>query len=1650
MGRMTNWLLKETLGDLEGDRGKEILNSVFVQDEENQREGTQSESDEATITQQKLHESQNQHERQDQISHPSSLEELLAFVKEGAQIIEYGPRATPKELARAPKGAESMMFRRPILYDSLADEIHIGKPGEYHDALFKRGLMPNGGMYYGSETIHPEETGIQFYNPQPPQQIKEQVAAHTGLPLLGEGGFFAKAGGFHYHVAPQENRDSIEQHGLKQSDIDQTHIWMFDDAELANEMGKKGWGPRGPNDVWEINTEGLQLQPDPHPGWSPPSLMQHSWAATEPISPERLRRLAVHIREDMDEEDLEGWEGGQWDGRRPFIYHPPSNTVYVGQPNTGHVQLNEIMETDLGPHPDPETSWSYAPDNLFGIVAPHGAPRPGVAWFSKERPAEVSQVLADHFNVPIAAPDAGNFFKAKVALNPGPTYYYHTSPSRNRSGIEQFGLKANWDPEVDDEPGVFMTSQEPQVERANQPGPQDIWRVDVSGLPVKPDPWGEDYSPPAEYLKHEGYSWYFPQDIEPSRVQLHRPEISLITSKVADSWDTRQYQDQASDPLPATHYDHEKDCTCEEGHKLDCPVHGLYAEIDQGDKPLRWTAPETSPVGYPQDQPRAWQTPYTGSWHVAGIASQAEMVPIEALEPYMEFNRAPGEGEAAANPEYWQMLKDHIAQNGFEDPLTIEYNPSEGTAKLGEGNHRLGIAKELGLTHVPVSGMVTYSGPNMVPLQTSPTVEPDEYGYFPGSFTPSTLGLPVAGSYQKPSAYTWQEALKPYYDKFRQATWHLNPPHYNRWTGELCHCPWSSEKRKMTRLAGEHMNKVLKTYQKAFQTPQGEQFLHNIQSEIPEEYESLLPYIVNRWRKGDIKPDSDHENRLVYTANPRWPERTLLHHRLPSWHKWFEARQHPTRRGVDVMAKDFTPDKMDFRAQEHEQALQEQREQEVAKAVGKTVWHVPERPGGIDWDEVYQDQDYGGVVHFPSYDEDDPQITYNRLKPSYDRLNKNEDMDGYHPISQEEIYELERLEDNYSQEPRPKGWHIKHLTANVNDRGEDNDPDEALECEGGLMDHYIGSEEQPYRKLANQGKIEAYSLRDPKGMPHVTWHYNSDGSLAEIYGHEDSEVKPEYQEMLNEWANNGGLATENPYGTHERVGAEYIEFPQARDVNDYLAYHHPTFQYETAENYDDYDPEETEIRGEEPDWESIAHDYYNNFLETPTTWDRPWEKNHYESQKKYFHEGLAENSYNHSYNADERELPIEQRKYDQGHYPEFHRALNEVLKEEEEPSENAMQWGPLSPEQLPPQHPGQQAFSKKAAQRWQEWQPGNEGKWAKEKDGKILAWRSYADGWPHHFEMVMPENHETGGRISPAGVVSPDDPQTPLAVLEEVAKQHPALNVPEADFGGFFSAVAAPNNDDNSEEEKTSHTWSMSQDKHNVKGALNPSQQPLGWPWEINTPVQDVLLGRQGVIRDINEPQMKAFVQWEGPGLNGSWTNATSLQPRMAGLAEHQRQEEESEDNGPKPEPPEPYIYHVAPTVDRERIKAHGLRAADPSAPFSGWPFNPGGAPKGVYGHPYIEDAEEYKDFLEEHREVPHDIWQIPVENHIVRQDPDIKGAYYIPEHVTDPDLLYPVEQHRFDWDDTEDHIPNWKWDMPNYPSSLETPPEWGIGQLST
>ena len=104
-----------------------------------------------------------------------------------------------------------------------------------------------------------------------------------------------------------------------------------------------------------------------------------------------------------------------------------------------------------------------------------------------------------------------------------------------------------------------------------------------------------------------------------------------------------------------------------------------------------------------------------------------------------------------------QALRDG---KGFTDPIMVEYNHHTGMAVVGEGNHRLQAAYELGISHVPAR------------VARSPYLrsEPDnERGYRPKHIgvVPSRYKGGLGEPYYPPQmhpAWLWGDAVKDFKD----------------------------------------------------------------------------------------------------------------------------------------------------------------------------------------------------------------------------------------------------------------------------------------------------------------------------------------------------------------------------------------------------------------------------------------------------------------------------------------------------------------------------------------------------------------------------------------------------------------------------------------------------------------------------------------------------------------------------------------------------------------------------------------------------------------------------------------------------------------------------------------------------------------------
>lgn len=75
------------------------------------------------------------------------------------------------------------------------------------------------------------------------------------------------------------------------------------------------------------------------------------------------------------------------------------------------------------------------------------------------------------------------------------------------------------------------------------------------------------------------------------------------------------------------------------------------------------------------------------------------MASVKDLERIKEHNWS--RKHSRIGPEEYEKLYQDIKENGIKLPVQVFFYQYEGRAKLGEGNHRLAIAKELGIKKIP-------------------------------------------------------------------------------------------------------------------------------------------------------------------------------------------------------------------------------------------------------------------------------------------------------------------------------------------------------------------------------------------------------------------------------------------------------------------------------------------------------------------------------------------------------------------------------------------------------------------------------------------------------------------------------------------------------------------------------------------------------------------------------------------------------------------------------------------------------------------------------------------------------------------------------------------------------------------------------------
>jgi len=128
----------------------------------------------------------------------------------------------------------------------------------------------------------------------------------------------------------------------------------------------------------------------------------------------------------------------------------------------------------------------------------------------------------------------------------------------------------------------------------------------------------------------------------------------------------------------------------------------------------------------------AWYTK-TCYWMVTDFEyDKIEFVHVSMLMKLREFVRPIKE-----------YLLDDIVENGLKEPIMLVYNAPTRRVYVGEGNHRIVIAKKLGIETLPTRVIRTERKPpyDLKIGKIVKGVKPDWSGYVKGSLYPSEIGL---------------------------------------------------------------------------------------------------------------------------------------------------------------------------------------------------------------------------------------------------------------------------------------------------------------------------------------------------------------------------------------------------------------------------------------------------------------------------------------------------------------------------------------------------------------------------------------------------------------------------------------------------------------------------------------------------------------------------------------------------------------------------------------------------------------------------------------------------------------------------------------------------------------------------------------------
>lgn len=372
----------------------------------------------------------------------------------------------------------------------------------------------------------------------------------------------------------------------------------------------------------------------------------------------------------------------------------------------------------------------------------------------------------------------------------------------------------------------------------------------------------------------------------------------------------------------------------------------------------------------------------------------------------------------------------------------------------------------------------------------------------------------------------------------------VEPHHICPFTGLPCNCHWG--RPLFHRLASQAVRQIRNQNQKVFRDEEGQKYLEGLEQIAAEHpgVEPMIAWMAQQYKKGRMRLHPDPgRGELQFRPHDDDPEYFRnVGANLLSWIQWMGARQHPLRRGVNIM--ELSP--QDVNSRSH------QLREELAEKANKESWfrNYPNAQGH----------------HVHTFTPDD----LNRL---------SDDIPGH--LDSEELQQL--LNDH-------AGWKVVQLDG------------DAAKGESGALGHCIGRDDMPYHHCIENDIIEAYSLRDPSGYPRLTWHYNPDGTFAHVQGkgtekQEWRDLASIFNDIHGKDDDDGGSGSEDSLNEYvEEPEDEYdeeINLPRPETPQQYLDQYHPRTEnlHELAGEHADYGVGDyTQINRGDPYWDNDMYD----------------------------------------------------------------------------------------------------------------------------------------------------------------------------------------------------------------------------------------------------------------------------------------------------------------------------------------------------------------------------------------------------------------------------------------------------------------------------